>query len=180
MKLIVCFSGRIGSGKSSLSRAVSNQLGCPRASFGDYLRNEVSRHGGDPSSRQTLQDLGEYLVNKNVNSFCRQVFEGVDFSAVKNLVVDGVRHVSVYNSIVSLHEDYNVKLIYLFAEECERYVRVGARGDAQSDFKRAEDHPVEAEMRDVLPTRADLILDSNSPFDAVLERALIAIQGWSR
>ena len=44
--LLVCFSGKIGSGKTSISCAVARWLECGRTSFGDYLRDEVARRGG--------------------------------------------------------------------------------------------------------------------------------------
>jgi cytidylate kinase len=43
MTLLLCFSGQIGSGKSSASIAVAEALGWKRTGFGDYLRSERSR-----------------------------------------------------------------------------------------------------------------------------------------
>ena len=73
MSLLICFSGQIGSGKTSVSAAVAEALGWRRTGFGDYLRSEIERLGGDPSSRQALQDLGQKLVDEDPTAFCREV-----------------------------------------------------------------------------------------------------------
>jgi dephospho-CoA kinase len=57
---IVGVAGAIGSGKSELSRALT-QIGGVRLSFGDFIRDEARRHELDPT-RENLQQLGEQLI----------------------------------------------------------------------------------------------------------------------
>src|SRR3982751_2032964 len=73
MGIVVSFAGRIGSGKSSVSNVLAEALGWPRAGFGDYLRDELRRRGGDMASRQALQDLGQSFVEVDPEAFCRSV-----------------------------------------------------------------------------------------------------------
>ena len=73
MSLLLCFSGQIGSGKSSVSTAVAEVLGWRRTGFGDYLRGEIARLGGDPDDRKALQDLGQQRVEDDSTAFCRDV-----------------------------------------------------------------------------------------------------------
>ena len=63
--LLVCFSGKIGSGKTSTSNAVAKALGCGYASFSGYLRDVVARRGGDPDCRESLQDLGQDRIEED-------------------------------------------------------------------------------------------------------------------
>lgn len=176
MSLIVCFSGRIGSGKSSLSCSVAERLGWRRVSFGDYVRAEVRRQGGDPSSRQALQDLGEKLVSTNIEEFCRNVLNMSCASCSDNLIVDGVRHISVQDTISSVFQNETVKLIHLTLDDSERYSRIISRDGNSLDLERAENHPVEAELRDTLPSIADLIIDSRKSFDENILEILEFVQ----
>ena len=43
MSVLLCFSGQIGSGKSSVSAAVAEALRWRRTGFGVYLRGEIAR-----------------------------------------------------------------------------------------------------------------------------------------
>jgi hypothetical protein len=74
--LVVCFSRRIGSGKSSVTQTLANALRWPRASFGDYVRARVAERGGDPSSRKELQNLGQTLVEADPSGFAAAVPTG--------------------------------------------------------------------------------------------------------
>src|SRR6478609_5730788 len=100
--LVVCFSGRIGSGKTSVTDALSNALGWPKAGFGDYLRERIKREGGDSTSRQALQDLGQSLVDSDADGFCADVISSASFVPGGNLVLEGIRHVDIYRRIARL------------------------------------------------------------------------------
>ncbi|HMP06718.1 MAG TPA: AAA family ATPase, partial [Lacipirellulaceae bacterium] len=70
----LAFSGHIGSGKSTLSRAVADAIGAARVSFGDHVR-AVARHQGEPETRERLQAIGEALVASKMNDFCQSVLD---------------------------------------------------------------------------------------------------------
>jgi hypothetical protein len=101
MSLLLCFSGQIGSGKSSVSAAVAEALGWRRTGFGDYLRSEITLLGGNPDSREALQDLGQRRVDEDPKSFCRDVLTAGGFKSGDNFIVDGVRHVSIFDILVA-------------------------------------------------------------------------------
>ena len=102
MGLVVCLAGQIGSGKSSVTRALGKALGWPATGFGDYLRCELTRRGGDPSSRRGLQDLGQQLIDSDPEGFCRAVLGAGDFTAGSDLLVDGVRHTDILRRLKRL------------------------------------------------------------------------------
>ena len=101
MSLLICFSGQIGSGKSSVSCAVAHALGWRGPGFGDYLRAEIERAGGDPSSRQALQDLGQQRIEADAEGFCRDVLNAGGFILGEDFIVDGVRHFDMFKSLES-------------------------------------------------------------------------------
>ena len=177
--LLVCFSGEIGSGKSSISRAVARRLGCGCASFGGYLREEVVRGGGDPARRESLQDLGQNQIKQDAELLCGRVLAAGGFVAGTDFVLDGVRHVEVLPHLVRIAAPSEVRLIFLKADVRLRLSRVGKRSDgAREDFDRAVGHIVEAELEHELPTVADAIVDG-SPVEAdVVEVCIGLITGW--
>lgn len=177
MSLLVCFSGQIGSGKSSVSTAVAQALGWPRAGFGDYLRSELGRLGGDPGSRAALQELGQRLVHDDPDSFCQAVLRSGGVVPGADGVVDGVRHVDIYHMLSRVAAPSSVRLIHLEISEAIQVERVGHRSDSK-DLARASRHAVEAELRDRLPRSADLRLDADEPVDVVTSRCLAAIAQW--
>lgn len=177
MSVLLCFSGRIGSGKSSVSLALAEALGWRRASFGDFLRGEIRRLGGDPSDRQTLQDLGQQRVDSDAPAFCRDVLAAGGFLPSDHLIVDGIRHVRIFDLLTEACVPLKARLVFLAAHDETISERVGKRGDAH-DHARATGHRVEAEMRDDLPRRADALVDADRPFDEVVAECLRLVSRW--
>jgi hypothetical protein len=177
MSLLLCFSGQIGSGKSSVSTAVASTLAWQRTGFGDYLRSEVTRIGGDPDDRKALQDLGQKRVDEDPRAFCRDVLAFGGFRPGDDFVIDGVRHVGIFELLTVMGEPSQARLLFLGARETNRIMRVKPRPDAQ-DFGRASKHRVEAELGGVLPQLADGIVDAEQPLDRVVSDCLTFVKRW--
>ena len=179
MKVLHCFSGAIGSGKWSVSVAVAEVLGWPRTSFGDYVRAEVTRSGGDPTSRQALQDFGQARVEADAVAFCRDVLAYGSFTPGMNFIIDGLRHLDIYAILTRLAEPTNARLIFLAADGVSRAARVKQRGD-QADISRADQHCAEADLHKRLPQAANEIIHTLQPLAKVVEQCLEHARSWSR
>jgi len=177
MSLLLCFSGQIGSGKSSVSTAVSAALGWGYTGFGGYLRNEIVRLGGDPTDRQRLQDLGQQRIENDPTAFCRDVLSSAGFRPGDDFVVDGIRHVTIFEILAVVGRPSNARLLFLGATEDARTARVQSRVDAE-DFVRASTHRVEAELQDALPRRADAVIDANQSLARVVADCLELVSRW--
>lgn len=177
MSLLICFSGQIGSGKSSVSEAVAKALRCQRTSFGDYLRSEVIRLGGDPNARQTLQDLGQRRVDDDPMTFCRHVLTAGGFEPGADFVIDGIRHVRIFEILARVSLPSEARLLFLGAPDETRITRVETRTDAH-DFERASTHRVEAELRQALPQLADGVVNADQPLNHVVTECLTLIASW--
>lgn len=177
MSLLLCFAGQIGSGKSSVSMAVSKTLGWRRTGFGDYLRSEITRTGGDPDDRKALQDLGQARVDDDAVKFCLDVLSAGCFKAGDDFVIDGIRHVSIFDILARVSKPSEAKLLFLGAGEAMRSARIQSRSDA-GDFSRASAHRVEADLSDALPVRADGVVDADQPLQRVVEDCHKLIRGW--
>jgi adenylate kinase family enzyme len=74
MKKSIIIIGRICSGKSSLARALSESLNIPKASFGGYLV-ELAPQFNLKVSRDSLQNLGQSLIDSNPEKFLADVIK---------------------------------------------------------------------------------------------------------
>lgn len=178
MTFLLCFSGQIGSGKSSVSIAVADALGWKRIGFGDYLRAEIVRKEGDPTSREALQELGQSRVDTDPVGFCRDVLDFGGFVVDEGFVIDGIRHVDIYDILAELASPATARLIFLQAGKIVRAGRVQPRRDHE-DLARAEQHRVEAELGEELPERADAVIDAELSFDTVVNACIDRAKTWS-
>jgi len=179
MPLVVCLSGLIGSGKSSVGHALSGLLGWRRAAFGDYLRSELTRQGKDSSSRKALQDLGQTRVDTDAEGFCQDVLRHGGYLQDRDFIVDGVRHTRVYEMLKQITHPARVRLIFLVADETVRMARAANRPGEISDFERASAHLVESESNDQLQRVADLKVDATKSIEAVVAKCVESIFQWS-
>lgn len=179
MSLLLCFAGQIGSGKSSVSSAVATALGWRLTGFGDYLRSEITRLGDDAHDRKALQDLGHARVDTDAKAFCKDVLTAGGFRPGDDFVIDGVRHVSIFDILVTVSAPSNARLLFLEACETTRTTRVEARADAQ-DFVRATAHRVEADLRSALPQRADAVMNANQSLERVVSDCLNVVEHWKK
>jgi dephospho-CoA kinase len=178
MATVVCFSGKIGSGKSSVISELSNMLDWKHVAFGQYVRQEVERLGGDPNSREALQDFGQRCVEDDPEAFCLGLIRSAEHCAGENLLIDGVRHVKIFDMLRKILPRADVRLIHLSLTEEFQGLRVNDRKDS-ADLDRASAHLVEAELNSSLPDRADLVVNSETAFEQVVHECLTAIRRWS-
>ena len=109
--IIIGFSGKIGSGKTTLSMAVAKALNWPHASFGNYVR-EVVRQRGIEESRKVLQEIGASLV-ENPDEFCHSLLEQSGWKPGQHLIVDGVRHAKIVDALHRATEPSRVFLVFV-------------------------------------------------------------------
>ena len=162
--LVICFAGRIGSGKSTLSSEVAKSLGWRRASFGDYLRTLAKSSGLDDNSREVLQYLGASLIEKGVDDFCRAVLTHYGWNAGEPLIIDGIRHAEVVESLRKLVAPLELRMVFLDVEDEQRLKRLKAQDERTiENLALVERHVTEQQVKDLLPDLADLRLSSNRP-----------------
>jgi len=163
--LILCFSGRIGSGKTSVSRRVAETLGAAWTGFGDFVRAVAASRSLDVSSREVLQALGAQLLQDHGAAwFCQQVIARSGWDGRQPLVIDGVRHVDVLNEIGQQLSTHRMVLFYLDLSDQD----IPARGIDASTRRVIEEHSTEHDVLGALRERANLVVSTAQPLDEVV------------
>jgi cytidylate kinase len=163
---IIAFSGLPQTGKTTLAFRLATALSCKFVGFGDFVRQEAGRRGVEKPTRRDLQDLGEALVRADVLGFCRQVLGTVKFVPGEQIVLDGVRHKEVLDSLTILSPLQPIRLIYLAASVDTRK----ARSSSTTDLTIVDSHRVESQTNKELKAVADLVLYTEGGADETFLR----------
>jgi len=170
--VVLAFSARQGSGKSTISAELAEELGWPRAGFGDYLRRVADERGLN-TDREILQELGERFVRDNLEQFCRNVLGSVGWVPGQGIVVDGIRHAQTMEVLRNIVRPMPVLLVYIDLPDAVRFDRLRARGVSETLAERNEQHSTEAQVIDTLPRLADLRVDGRNTV-AVIKAEIMA------
>lgn len=177
---VLVFSGRKGTGKSTVTRILSERLNWLRVSFGDYVREEVVRRQLDPSDISVLQTVGQDLVDTDAPGFVRAVLASGFWTPSYNVIVDGLRHLEIKDEIARIIRPANLFHIHLATDESIRESRLRDRISSTPlhniDFASLESHATELEVRRVLSDFSDTTIST----DASPEEAVEAIMHWLR
>jgi len=153
--VVLAFSGKVASGKSTLAKEVASALAWKRASFGDYVRVVADGQGLEPS-REVLQDLGESLA-KAPEEFCRAMLAHFGWQSGEPLVIDGVRHLEIVEALRRIVAPLELRLIFVDISEEQRRERLAGAGDVNlAKMPQIEKHSTERQVDTVLPDIADL------------------------
>lgn len=171
---VISFSGRIASGKTTITQILAKSLGWGRVGFSDYLRLILQERGNAAPTRAQLQDLGQSLVSADPDQFCRNVLAFGGFVPGANILLDGIRHPNIQRQIATLVKPSRSILIHLMADDELVARRVEQRGASEEEFKRASSHSVEEGLQ-LLPAIADYTVDASQAASRVILDCLDAL-----
>jgi len=121
---LIGIAGPLGSGKSSLTRAIASALPATRVSFGAFVVARAQEDGTDPT-REVLQILGERLLtNCGAAKFVELVLEYHKVGDKETIVVDGVRHVAVWHELRRRSADATLVYLDVPLDLCVERLRV--------------------------------------------------------
>jgi dephospho-CoA kinase len=166
--VVIGFSGKIGSGKTTISSGLARSMGCHRVSFGEYVRGVVCQRGL-LESREVLQSVGESLLMKDAEGFCRAVLAQANWECGHSVVIDGVRHRQVVDVLRRLVAPMRFVLVFVVADDQLRDSRLTARGGGASmSIEQIESHSTEREVTGELQALADIQVDASLPIEEII------------
>lgn len=171
---VVGLSGQFGSGKSSLAAILAERTSWKRAAFGDYLRH-IATERGSGTDRASLQQLGEEQIALGWEAFCVSVLDHFDWKPGVGLIVDGLRHVDAITTLNRLLYPQTVFHIHLAADHALRLKRITSRDGGQAVGRDYEFHSTEADVTNVLPKAAHLVLDAARSVEQLADNVLTAV-----
>ncbi len=169
MKAVICLSGAIASGKTTVAHALVGQFSnAVVRSFGDVVRYRA-RGEGKPIDRATLQAVGLALVEAGWQSFVDALVEDVPLR-VEVLIVEGIRHREAVEEIKLRDLSPMILIVYLKIDTRTQNMRLQERCEPPS----AQAHTVESSLSEV-EAIADLVIDGDLPLDQIMVRILEAL-----
>jgi dephospho-CoA kinase len=171
---ILTFSGPIASGKSALSIKLAQTFHWSRISFGDYVRS-VADARKTPKTREVLQAIGTELVTSDLEGFCNAVLKQVNWQHGQPLIIDGIRHINVLETLQKLVAPMKLYLIFITIDEVVQANRLVERElnellALQALELDATEQQVGTYLRDI----ADFVVDGSRP----IEEATQNITNW--
>jgi len=170
--MILCFSGKRGSGKTSIAKKIAEQNRLSYASFGNFVRS-IAVERSIPLETPDLQNLGEQLiVELGWDDFCKRVIQSSGWTEKLPLVVDGVRHLETFESFKRI-QNHKCLLISIKLEENIRNERLEKRdGFTQEEIKKLDEHSTEIQVSNILLKKSDLVvdgIDSTKAINTIIE-----------
>jgi adenylate kinase family enzyme len=169
---VLSFAAPIEAGKTTVSTSVAARLDVPRVSFGGYLRR-LAQQMGLEVTREVLQDLGNRLVSDDVRAFCDEVLKEQPWQEGRPLIVDGVRHIEVLDTLRDMLAPAEEYLIYIKVDRATQSKRL--EHDElrhEKPLEELEQHPTEVQVRSKLPDRASLVLDGTQHPEELTQKVI--------
>ncbi|MGQ0777904.1 MAG: AAA family ATPase [Pseudonocardiales bacterium] len=166
---VIAISGQIGSGKTTLTRALARQLGWPAASYGDVVRIEATARNLIPD-RQTLQAIGAELA-ADWPEFTRRVLQHARWQPGRPAIIDGIRHIAAVEHLRREVGPVPVLVGYLAINPNTALGRSYERDGIGSPTWNEHQHPVELDLNNVRDA-ADLVVSGSADPHSVTRQVL--------
>jgi len=157
-------SGKIGSGKTTISKLIAKQYCLLYVSCGDYVRYEASLKNIS-CTRSELQRLGEVLVS-NPEDFVNNLLHYSKWDKIGGLIIDGVRHLEVLFALRNKLAPKKLKLIYIQSEGIVGIQRKKIENISDTKVE-SLNHPVERQIC-LLESYAEIVVNDENPPDEQL------------
>ena len=175
--MVLGLAGRKGSGKSTLGKAIAEDLGWPYASFGAYVRSIAAKRGL-PQSLDALQRLGAALLEEDCAKLCADCLVYSGWRPGQSVVVEGVRHVEAVDELRALAVPGRFMLVFIEVPEDELLTRLPEKGIMDADtLQKFEAHSTEVDVKSRLKAIADRVVDGTRPVSDLMHE--ITAYVWS-
>ena len=168
--MILAFAGKTSSGKTTTATKIAKKLNWKLIGFGGYIRH-IAKQKEIVPCRENLQHIGEEEIKKGYDSFCKNVLSFHDWKKGESLVIDGIRHKEVVDSLKNIMEPSDVYLIYINLDNKIREKR-SVDHKCETDLQKYDSHSTEEQVVTSLPNISDLILDGSDAVECNVTRII--------
>jgi len=179
--MIIGITGQPAAGKDTAASRLEEH-GFLHVSTGDFLRQQLKKQGGEPTSRQAVSDFAKAMREKYGAGY--PTTELLKKFAGKDIVLSGLRQIVEIETLRS-QKDERFVLIAPSAPIEKRYAWARARGREGDDvsfeeFKRMEDYERAgvAQQVDAVLAMADLIIENDGTIDDLKQKIDEALSGF--
>lgn len=164
MRLLIGFTGNMGSGKSLAADHIAKKYNCVKMSLSGKMR-EIATELEIEITRDFLQGIGKFMREFDDNVWARYIYNKVQ-SIHSAVVIDDIRR----KNEIEILKPLGFKFIRLVSDSAIRKARIEKRGGVQisdSVWKRWADHLTENQVSD-LPV--DYIVENNGSEEELYSR----------
>lgn len=182
---VIGIAGHAKSGKSTLAQALSDRLALPRVSFGTEIRKIAGERGEpvtDPAratERAVLMRHGEHLVAHETEMLCRRVIAQANWRERGGVIIDGIRHVVVVETLRRILSPVSLFLILVDTSANEREQRFVDAGLGPLTRAVMDAHSTEREIPDEIALLADQVVDGAVDASVTVDAVVAAIEARS-
>lgn len=151
---VICISGKIGSGKTTIGKMIANEIGGIHGSVSDFLNAELKKNGIITPTREQLQDLGAAYIENGWIEFAFKTLKYIGHKKEIPFVIDGVRQVNFLNAIKMICWPAPVYEVVLQANDDTLQQHISIRGTEKFDTT----HHVERGLEGLLAV-ADIVIN---------------------
>ena len=123
--------------------------------------------------RERLQALGEELVEKRPEEFCRRVLDEAEPKGEEAIVIDGLRHKEIHAVLQRLLSPRRLLCVFVDVTEGVRVERLKRRDNVTEDeIHRLEGHSTEVQVAQEMRALANYVVDNSGDLQAAVKNIL--------
>lgn len=177
-RLVVGFGGLSKSGKTSLVGDVLIPSNSHAGVFGDVVRRKAQARGFDANDPRVLLEIGSQLVEHECAEFCREVLIDGGWPQRPVVLLDGIRHLRVVETLRTLIAPAQFRLVMVVASERSRQRRFLDQVQSSLALEELDRHSVSSDATSLLQI-ADYVADGESSDPSKISKDLRAqIASW--
>jgi dephospho-CoA kinase len=179
-KMLILFTGQMGSGKTTLSQRLAVDLGVPWTSFGQVVRRYAVQRGLDTSDRSNLQHVGLELVRHSLDDFCLETLSQLGGAGTG--IIDGLRHMSVYRKLTEVTYPTPIVVVKVAVDALVRQQRLcNSRAWTSEEISMYDNDPVEAGLDKLGDRFVDIEVDNSRSLSEALKdlRTELDLRGFA-
>ena len=180
MSAKICVSGKIATGKTTVSRELSRHFGYQIVSFGDIMRAYLNGLGVEPT-REAMHAQSHRIVTEIGNFRAMDWFidNSSDIDWQGNLIVDGCRHPETYKRLQELFD--SCFLIHCSCCAPTQIKRIQERDKLSiTQINKIVAHPVEEDLDRHFIVIADIVKREDDQPEIVVKQLISLLEEHDR